>query len=219
MLYRHWNAYREGKRTHLFVQGIPFGVSRHDSAGREYDTFGFTPLDAVPRDLTPGDFDAPVFSLGGQDDYAFSPDGKEICYTSNHDSMPADSTNNYLFTVPVNFRPDATSKDVLAATKDITADNKASDSTPLYSPDGKYIAYRAQKRPGYESDRFRLMLYDRKTGEKKNLAESFDAWVGAFTWTPDSMTIAFAAEHEGHSQIYVTSLSGDWGSSSLSTAR
>ncbi len=53
--------------------------------------------------------------------------------------------------------------------KNITAENKASDSTPLYSPDGKYIAYRAQQRPGYESDRFRLMLYDRKTGEKNEL--------------------------------------------------
>src|ERR1700680_222146 len=74
LLYRHWNAYREGKRTHIFVQGIPFGVSRHDSAGREYDSLGFTPLDVVPRDLTPGDYDAPVFSLGGQDNYAFSPD-------------------------------------------------------------------------------------------------------------------------------------------------
>ncbi len=61
--------------------------------------------------------------------------------------------------------------------KNITADNPASDSTPLYSPDGKYIAYRAQQRPGYESDRFRLMLYDRKTGEKKNLTENFE-WLG-----------------------------------------
>ena len=55
--------------------------------------------------------------------------------------------------------------------KNITADNPASDTSPLYSPDGRYIAYRAQQRPGYESDRFRLMLYDRKTGEKKNLTE------------------------------------------------
>ena len=55
-----------------------------------------------PRDLTPGDYDAPVFSLGGQDDYAFSPDGQEICYTSNHDKVEATSTNNDLWIVPVN---------------------------------------------------------------------------------------------------------------------
>ena len=66
----------------------------------------------------------------------------------------------------------ASAVQVLAQTKNITADNPASDSTPLYSPDGRYIAYRAQQRPGYESDRFRLMLYDRKTGEKKNLTEN-----------------------------------------------
>ena len=121
------------------------------------------------RDLTPGDYDAPPFSLGGQDDYAFSPDGQEICYTSNHDKVEATSTNNDLWIVPVNGGTTAP-----VAAKNITADNPASDSTPLYSPDGKYIAYRAQQRPGYESDRFRLMLYDRKTGEKKNLTEDFD---------------------------------------------
>ena len=64
-----------------------------------------------------------------------------------------------------------------AAPKNITADNPASDSTPLYSPDGKYIAYRAQQRPGYESDRFRLMLYDRKTGEKRSLTDDVQ-WLG-----------------------------------------
>ena len=105
----------------------------------------------LPRDLTPGDYDAPVFSLGGQDNYAFSPDGQEICYTSNHDKNPADSTNNDLWIVPVNAGTGtdhvgtvASAVQVLAQTKNITADNPASDSTPLYSPDGRYIAYRAQ---------------------------------------------------------------------------
>ena len=99
--------------------------------------------------------------------------GRRFGYTSNHDKVEATSTNNDLWIVPVNGR-DAGA----GATKNITADNPASDSTPLYSPDGKYIAYRAQQRPGYESDRFRLMLYDRKTGKKTNLTEDFDHWVG-----------------------------------------
>jgi dipeptidyl aminopeptidase/acylaminoacyl peptidase len=202
LLYRHWNAYREGKRTHIFVQGIPFGVSRHDSAGREYDSLGFTPLDVVPRDLTPGDYDAPVFSLGGQDNYAFSPDGQEICYTSNHDKNEATSTNNDLWIVPLSVGAGDSPAQVLAKTNNITADNPASDSTPLYSPDGRFIAYRAQQRPGYESDRFRLMLYDRKTGERKDLTESFDHGVGSFAWVPDSRTIYFSAEHKRHSLIY-----------------
>ncbi len=158
LLYRHWNAYKEGKRSHIFAVEVP------RSAG---GVTIITHILTVPHDLTPGDYDTPPFSLGGQENYAFSPDGQEICYTSNHDPEPAISTNNDLWIVPVN---GGTGVSPVIA-RNITAENKASDSTPLYSPDGKYIAYRAQQRPGYESDRFRLMLYDRKTGEKKNLTE------------------------------------------------
>jgi dipeptidyl aminopeptidase/acylaminoacyl peptidase len=198
LLYRHWSSYKGGRRTHIFV--VPAadplrGVAGTGSSVRVIT--GRLPTRPSPRDLTPGDYDAPVFSLGGQDDYAFSPDGQEICYASNHDKNPAASTNNDLWIVPI---PGGPAGSVQA--KNITADNPASDTSPLYSPDGRYIAYRAQQRPGYESDRFRLMLYDRKTGEKKNLTESFDHWVGTFVWAPDSKTIDFSAEHEGHSLIY-----------------
>ena len=192
LLYRHWNAYKEGKRSHIFVV-----AAITESGPRTYDQ-----LRAIPRDLTPGDYDSPVFSLGGQDNYAFSPDGQAICYTSNHDKNEATSTDNDLWTVPVSVGAGDSPAQVLAKTKNITADNPASDSTPLYSPDGRYIAYRAQQRPGYESDRFRLMLYDRKTGEKKDLTQSFDHWVGSFVWAPDSKTIYFSAEHLRHSLIY-----------------
>ena len=129
--------------------------------------------------------------MGGQDNYAFSPDGQEVCYTSNHDKVEATSTNNDLWIVPLNG----------GAGKNITADNPASDSTPLYSPDGKWIAYRAQQRPGYESDQFRLMLYDRKTGEKKNLTKTFGEWVGTYVWFPDSSRIYFSAEVSGISPV------------------
>ena len=183
LLYRHWNAYKEGKRTHLLVTPLP------DCSGVKPDLFSFCVTNSLlagpsmTRDLTPGDYDAPVFSMGGQDDYAFSPDGKELCYASNHDAMPAASTNNDLFTVPVDWPADATSAQVIAATKNITAENKAADNTPLYSPDGKYIAYRAQQRPGYESDRFRLMLYNRNEANKRDLIPFwFDKWVGDFSW-------------------------------------
>ena len=241
LLYRHWNAYKEGKRTHLLA--VPVGLCQSAETTSEHvgtaasavrpaesghpatDNSSRASLDrtaeggcshvSIARDLTPGDYDAPVFSLGGQDNYAFSPDGQEICYASNHDPEPAISTNNDLFIVPVNVSGstgtgvlpvNATAAQVLAATKNITAENKAADNTPLYSPDGKYIAYRAQTRPGYESDRWRLMLYDRKAGEKKDLTENFDHWAGTFAWAPDSKTIYFSAEHKGHSLIYVLDL-------------
>jgi len=189
LLYRHWNAYKEGTRTHIFVVPVEACLGTADRGCPHID-------------LTPGDFDAPVFSLGGQDDYAFSPDGKEICYSSNHDKNPAASTNNDLWTVSVSVAADSSSAQILAKTKNITADNPASDSTPLYSPDGRYVAYRAQQRPGYESDRFRLMLYDRNTREKKDLTEGFNQWVGSFVWARDSKTIYFSSEHERHSLVY-----------------
>jgi dipeptidyl aminopeptidase/acylaminoacyl peptidase len=207
LLYRHWNAYKEGKRSHLFVTPAP---PLPGAGGTEIASGG---VGGPPRDLTPGDYDAPVFSLGGQDDYAFSPDGQEICYTSNHDKNPAASTNNDLWIVPLSVGTGtdhvgtaASAVQVLAKTKNITADNPASDSTPLYSPDGRYIAYRAQQRPGYESDRFRLMLYDRKTGEKKNLTEKFDKWIGTYAWAPDSSRIYFASEVEGQSWMWLIEL-------------
>ncbi len=209
LLYRHWNAYKRGTRTHIFVVPVPPSNLIPPQEGA-YNG----PPRPLPVDLTPGDYDAPPFSLGGQDNYAFSPDGQEICYTSNHDKVEATSTNNDLWIVSVN---GGAAGSIQA--KNITADNPASDSTPLYSPDGKYIAYRAQQRPGYESDRFRLMLYDRKTGAKKNLMENFDQWVGTFIWTPDSQTIVFTAENSGEAPIYVTSIAGDSGSSVPSTAR
>jgi dipeptidyl aminopeptidase/acylaminoacyl peptidase len=180
LLYRHWNAYKQGRRSHLFIVQVGAGA---------------------PHDITPGDYDTPPFSLGGQDNYTFSPDGQEVCYTSNHDKVEAISTNNDLWTVPVNWPANATSADVLAKTKNITADNPASDSTPLYSPDGKYIAYRAQQRPGYESDRFRLTLYDRKTGKITDLTKDFELWVGSFVWAPNSKLLFLTAEAAGQSMV------------------
>jgi dipeptidyl aminopeptidase/acylaminoacyl peptidase len=176
LLYRHWNAYKRGTRTHIFLLPAPSAPGPN----------GFDRLErfaTLARDLTPGDYDSPVFSLGGQDNYAFSPDGQEICYTSNHDKVEATSTNNDLWIVPVNGGP----------AKNITADNPASDSTPLYSPDGKYIAYRTQSRPGYESDQFKLTLYDRSTGTKKDLVgkSDWEDWVGSFIWAPHSSSEIF----------------------------
>ena len=207
LLYRHWNAYKAGKRTHIFVVSC---------TGPDEPLNGR--LDPNAHDLTPGDYDAPVFSLGGQDDYAISPDGQEICYTSNHDKVEATSTNNDLWTVPVNWSANATPANVLAKTKNITADNPASDSTPLYSPDGKYIAYRAQQRPGYESDRFRLMLYDRKTGTSTPAQIPGDNWVGTFAWSPDSSRIFYLdtddeAQQKGQTVIW----SDDLGNNGVQT--
>ncbi len=149
------------------------------------------------KDLTPGDRDVPPFSLGGPDDYAISPDGTEVCYAMNADAVPATSTNADLFVVPITGGP----------AKKITV-NPAADNSPQYSPDGKFLAYRAQFRPGYESDRWRLMLLDRTSGKLTNLTEPIDRWVESFTWSPDSSRLFFAVEDRGRQYVQFISVNG-----------
>lgn len=142
-------------------------------------------------DLTPGTYSL-QFTTGGDVLYAFSPDSKELCFVSNHDEHPEASTNMDLWTVSVNGGP----------VRNITAQNKAFDGTPCYSPDGRYIAYRTQAVPGYESDKFRLALYDRQTGKSRVLTENFDNWVDDYKWTPDSRSIYFTAQEKGGMPLY-----------------
>ena len=151
----------------------------------------------VARDLSPGNRDVPPFSLGGPDDYAISPDGSEVCYAMISDEAPATSTNSDLYTVPI----------AGGQAKKITA-NPAADNSPQYSPDGKYLAYRAQLRPGYESDRWRLMLLERSTGKLTNLTELIDRWVGSFVWGPDSSRLFFTIQDRGRQYIQFISVNG-----------
>jgi dipeptidyl aminopeptidase/acylaminoacyl peptidase len=150
-----------------------------------------------PKDLTPGTRDIPPFSLGGPDDYAISPDGQELCYVMNPDPELAVSTNSELYVLPLAGGPPAK----------ITI-NAGADNSPQYSPNGKYLAYRAQLRAGYESDRWRLVVMDRSSGEARILTENLDRWVGSFTWAPDSTRLFFVVEDRGRQAIQMISVSG-----------
>jgi dipeptidyl aminopeptidase/acylaminoacyl peptidase len=172
LLYRHWTAFTGDKRSHLFLVNVDGGA---------------------PRDLTPGDeHDVPPFSLGGPDGYAFSPDGKEIAFEENLDPVAAISTNSDIFMLRLD---DANAKPVRISTA------AGGDHSPAYSPDGKYIAWRSQERAGYESDRFRLVVYDRAAKTIKEPLPKFDRWVDEFTWAPDSQTVYFAYGEDGAERI------------------
>lgn len=148
-------------------------------------------------DVTPGKFHSPVFSPSGPSGFVFSPDSKELCYVSNHDAHPEASTNCDLWVVPVTG----------GEARCLTADNKAWDGSPQYSPDGRYIAYRFQRTPSYESDRFILALIDRATGQKRVLTEHFDNWVDDYKWSADSRSIYFLGEVRGYEPLYSVSVS------------
>jgi dipeptidyl aminopeptidase/acylaminoacyl peptidase len=175
LFYRHWNAFTEFKRSHLFV--VPADAS------------------AQPKDLTPGDHDVPPFHLGGQDMYAISPDGQELAYTSNIDEVEATSTNDEIFVAPMS-----------GGTPKKVSTSPGADTTPLYSPDGKYLAWRSQARAGFESDKWRLILQDRQSGKTRELTEKFEGSVGSFAWRTDSQTIFLTAEDHGEEPIYGFSL-------------
>jgi dipeptidyl aminopeptidase/acylaminoacyl peptidase len=183
LLYRHWNAFTGDKRSHLFLLNVETGAI---------------------RDLTPNDpRDVPPFSLEGGCGCAFSPDSKELAFTENLDEEPAISTNADIFTLDLT---NPAAKPVKIST------SPGGDFNPAYSPDGKYIAWRSQARAGYESDKFRLAVYDRATRSINYPLSFFDLWVDEFTWsytsTDNVRHILFVSGEHGESQIYEVNLDG-----------
>jgi dipeptidyl aminopeptidase/acylaminoacyl peptidase len=178
LLYRHWNEWNEGRRTHILVLDVAKGK------------------DAL-RDVTPGELDSPAFSVGGAGGYDFSPDGREIVFASDHDPDPAMSTNTDIFVVPV-----AGTDEELKHPKNLTAKNEAFDGSARFSPDGKTIYYRTQTIPHYESDRFRLAAMDRATGATRTLTEGFDNWVTDFAVGKDGKRLFFTADVKGRTPLH-----------------
>ncbi len=147
LFYRHWDEYVEDKRQHLFVV---------TADGKDC------------RDVTPGDRDAyptsTTFSVG--DDFTFTPDGKHLVFTAVPAKNEAWSTNHDLCRVAIDNKS--------PKWEALTGDNKAADGSPRFSPDGKKLAYRAQKQAGYEADRWDVLVVDVKSdgtfaGKPKNV--------------------------------------------------
>jgi dipeptidyl aminopeptidase/acylaminoacyl peptidase len=177
LLYRHWVSWVEPTRTHILYQPIAGGAA---------------------KDLTPGAFNAPEFSVGGGEEFELSPDGRELVYASNTDDKdPATSTNSDLFIVATT-----------GGTAKRLTTRRGADTGPKYSPDGKWIAWRSQARAGYESDQWELWLYNRRSGTSTRIAEKFPNWIESVTWAPDSSTLYVTAPDNGSSAIFEVTLNG-----------
>lgn len=143
-------------------------------------------------DLTEGsEFDVPPLALGSASDYAFSPDGKEIAFAMNDDEMIAASTNNDVYVMSYDDM-----KPVMIST------SPGNDNHPVYSPDGKYLAYRSMARGGFEADTYNIVVLNRETGEAKNISEDVDMSVGQMVWSPDSKSIYFTADYEIYKSFF-----------------
>jgi dipeptidyl aminopeptidase/acylaminoacyl peptidase len=168
------------------ITGIPF--RRWDSwvNGQRNHILVMPSEGGSSTDLTPGDVDSPIWpGEEGGEEVAFSPDGRELCF-SRYVENESLSGNSDLFVVPVS-----------GGTPRAITTNKSTDRTPRYSPNGRYIAYSATLRPMQETDFARLFVYDRMTGEHRNLSEATDRSIASFDWSPDSSSLYLTFEDHG----------------------
>ncbi len=176
LLFRHWDHFTGDKVSHIFLVDASTGSMRD-----------LRPND--PHNVPP---DYPSQDQGGGG-FAFAPDSKQIAFTENLDPVPAISTHADIFTLELN---DPAAKPVKVST------SAGGNFSPAYSPDGKWLAWRSQARDGYESDKFRLAVYDREKKTVTDLLPKFDNWVDEFVWAPNSTGIYFAAPDEGQEPVY-----------------
>jgi dipeptidyl aminopeptidase/acylaminoacyl peptidase len=174
LFFRHWDTWSDGRRSHIFV--LP-------ASGGE-------PVDVMKA----MDADSPSKPFGGSDEYTFTPDGKAIVFTARDVGREeAWSTNFDLFVVPI---------DGSTAPRNLTAANPAWDAYPAFSPDGRTLAYTAMQRPGFEADRFRVVLRDWSSGAERVLTDSWDRSAGNLAWAPDGRTIYATSDNLGNHSLF-----------------
>ena len=175
---RHWDTWKDGRRSHLFLQPVGGG-----------------PL----VDLMSGmDADSPSKPFGGTEEIVFTPDGSGLVFTARvvGASEPW-STDFDLYYVPVNGS---------SAPRCLTEANEAWDTQPVFSPDGKILAYLAMERPGFEADRFRIVLLDWTTREQRILTEAWDYSAGGILFSKDGDTLYTTASDRGQVSLFSIAL-------------
>ncbi|MCG3136363.1 MAG: Dipeptidyl-peptidase 5 [Phycisphaerae bacterium] len=171
---RHWDSWKDGRRNHLFVLPVKGG----------------TPLD-IMKVL---DADCPSKPFGSAEDYTFTPDNRSIVFTAkNVGREEAWSTDYDLYTAPI---------DGSAPPRCLTEENPAWDTGPVFSPDGKMLAYRAMARAGYEADRLQIKLRNWPDGTTRDLGADWDHSAGELTWSVDGQTLYTTSDHLGQHALF-----------------
>ena len=183
---RHWDEWADGTRNQLWAMAL--------------DSNGVASSDAKPL-MRGFDGDCPSKPFGGDDDYTISPDSKAVVFSARKAGRSEPwSTNFDLYQVPT---------DGSTQPQDLTAANPAWDAAPLFSPDGRTLAYKAMRRPGFEADRFGIMLRDVASGQTHELAPHWDRSPDVIRWSADGRTLYATADDTGHHLLF--SLDADSG--------
>lgn len=173
---RHWDTWEDGLRSHLFVADINTGVIK----------------DA--KDVTPNwNTDIPAKPFSGMEEVTFTPDSLSLVFSAKAPAKDQSWTTNFdLFQVSIEG----------GKIDNLTAENLAWDSHPSFSPDGRYLAYLAMKKPGFEADRFGIMLKDLKTGELKEVAPHWDRSAASFAFSDNGRALYVTAQDVGQKSIF-----------------
>ncbi|HQV51954.1 MAG TPA: S9 family peptidase [Flavobacteriales bacterium] len=171
---RHWDTWADGTRNHLYY--VPMD--------------GSTP----PVALMPGfDGDVPSKPWGGAEDFFISPDSRTVYFAARFAGTTEPwSTNFDIFSVPITG----------GKNMNLTEANPAWDATPVVSPDGKTLAYKAMKRPGFEADRFEIQLRDIASGKVTPLASNWDRSVDGMQWSTDGKSLYVIAGDVGTTRLF-----------------
>lgn len=181
LMFRHWDSWHDYSYSHLHVAELP-------EAG----------LVVEGRDLMAGlRADCPVPPFGGASQYAWSPDGLELAYTTKIDANMAQSTNTDIYLIDVAGKQ---------TPKNITLGQMGYDKDPVYSPDGQWIAYNSMARAGFEADRNRILLYDRRSQTTREVTTGLDQNADHGRWLPDSKRLVFDSDYRGSLQSFVISI-------------
>ncbi|MHA3794965.1 alpha/beta hydrolase family protein [Sphingomonas sp. YL-JM2C] len=175
---RHWDTWSDGQRSQLFVLPLAGGKATGDGVAIGGALVG----------------DTPSKPFGDGSEIAWSKDGRTVYFTLREAGTTEPlSTNLDIFAAPA---------DGSAAPVNLTRANQATDTLPTVSPDGKWLAYVAMKRPTYEADRQVIQLRNLATGEVRALTEGWDRSVGSLAWSKDGKTLYATAQDTGDDAVF-----------------